>query len=235
MSILDGATQVMKINAETQGFYDDIRECEEQGHKFIELRLKGRSMEMLSPIMDYRFKYIKGLHVERQAVGNTGNLKVQIVEHADELIFRLDPLKRGHFAYMWDDPTGYNRNFLASHVLNQDPTSFAFVIVNDAIKADVLSRVDGIRKQIAAKDKETQERNAPLSQTELDKISNEDIDAQIALLQSKKSAKAEANKAAAQAPAALAPTPEPEANPLGDEEEGEPAPTLSGSGLATMK
>jgi len=186
MSILDGSTQVMRIGEEQQNFYEMVREAEDHGYKFIELHLNPtQDRNRLNPGNQYRFKFIRGLLMTKRMIGNTGMAETDLAEGSVELIFRNDPLKRAHVAFMLDDTgkgafskIGYNRDFLASNY-----ASGMFKIMDKEIEADVKRRLEILMQLEKTRLDKKAIDNAPLTEAQTKTMSTEEIDAQIKFLE----------------------------------------------------
>lgn len=177
-SALTGKFQAFSISEETANDHRLVRAAEVEGYKFITLRAKESLMEE----QELRFGNIFRLRFFQDRGLRDGRPRTSFNVEQGHLVFRYDPQARAHIAFLWDDDqpgvvseTGYNRDFLASHMDRAE-----WIIEDREVEKDVRERLQRMKHKAA--DKAQQQVEGPLSQENMDNMTLESIEAQLDFL-----------------------------------------------------
>jgi len=115
--------------------------AELQGHKFFEVRYMKPSTQTvkITGVKDLRY----GINNQRRLAGESEYEFIEVGGHAK---FRHDELRFGHYATIYDDKGGYNRQWFATHHEDKE-----FDILDEEVKKDVAARADKLRQDMIKK------------------------------------------------------------------------------------
>jgi hypothetical protein len=147
--------------------YDIRAEAERQGKGFIELRL-NRKEARRGGQDGVRFVGVRVINGYKGPPDRDGIETIQLDESGGALHFKFDRAKREFVAYLFDDKTpgphsatGYNRDFLASHLVGKSYEDQPFYIVeNKAVEKDVEARMKIIQEKIKKKEEQKKSEGA---------------------------------------------------------------------------
>jgi hypothetical protein len=147
-------------------------EAQAQGYTFLKIRLNPRMVRN----KDMRLAGVKVARGFASGEKPDGTRKIDFLVTGGLLQFQFDRVARTWMAYLLDDKDrgafsdkGYNRDFLASHLVNSAPGMEMFIIDEDKeVIADIKDRMERLSKRM--KDKEETEKSIRLeSLDEIDK------------------------------------------------------------------
>jgi len=143
---------------ELQNELDIMAEAQNKGHEFIKLRLNRREIRRNAGV-GVRFTGVQTIKGYRGGQDRDGMDIIDLEVKGGSLVFRLDAASREFTAYLLDDKTkaiyseiGYNRDFIATHIVNKSEAEQPFYIESKGIMRDIEKRMQAIQK--LAKNKE---------------------------------------------------------------------------------
>jgi hypothetical protein len=163
--------------------FDEVIEAQRQGHRFFKIFLdRSRIGHQQAELLISGAVILRGFK-KGSGIGGAPEFEFKAV-HGQSLVFRYSKADADFVCMMYDDPgpgyfsaTGYNRDLLATHYGEN-----FFYVKDPEIKADIEKRVIWLEEN---KDKRNQRRKDPsIMSTTVNNV--DDIDSQIAFLESKK-------------------------------------------------
>lgn len=224
MSVLDGTFQPFQADSEYVRIQQQIKDAEDLGNRFIRLILR-----FTPRLPDHRITCVLCINTYRANVGNTGRYTIESYENYADLVFRNDPVMRKHVAFLWDDPRGHNRAFLASHFAMNE-----WVIDDAAVLADVEAKAKILASQ-ASEMPAANETATPLTEEEAARMTIDTLDKQIEYLNQRRQALAQAQTPAADEATAAQPAAKAKKTAAKAKKTAAPAKNAKKSGLVVNK